>query len=211
MAWWKFFFLHGSCNFATKNSYTEEMINLFAKFGFERLKAWAGGDQLSELSRNSNVLNIRSIKYRNNLDSIFIANKTIVLLHLYQCWSDVPRRLPIIGRLWCTASKQLVAPRCTSIRCHEDEECAHWHSDLCSDFKEEDENYVMHPSKRGTVVAFGVLVIFILLTERKFFLWETTITFLKEHHGGNDSFKWAMISGAVTQNVTLCLDWRSEL
>lgn len=93
------------------------MINLFAKFGFERLKAWAGGDQLSELPRNSNVLNIRSIKYRNNLDSIFIANKTIVLLHPYQCWSDVSRRLPIIGRLWCTASKQLVAPRCTSIRC----------------------------------------------------------------------------------------------
>ena len=43
----KIFFVHGSCNFAKKNSYTEETINLFAKFGFERLKACAGGDQLS--------------------------------------------------------------------------------------------------------------------------------------------------------------------
>ena len=94
--------------FRKKNSYTEETINLFAKFGFELLKPGAR-DQLNKLSRNSNVLNLKNIKCHNNFDSTFNANKMNVLSLM------LTRRLPIIGHR-STTSKQLVAPQCTSIK-----------------------------------------------------------------------------------------------
>ena len=68
-----------------KNSYTEETINLFAKFGFELLKPCAGGNHLNKLPINGDVLNIESIKYHNNLDSIFNTKTIVFLLMLARC------------------------------------------------------------------------------------------------------------------------------
>ena len=143
-SWLDNFFFHMKFLwFCKKNSYTEETINLFARFGFELLKPCVR-DQLNKLPRNSNVLNLKNIKCQNNFDSTFNANKMNVLSLM------LTRRLPIIGHR-STTSKQLSSRPTVHFdqtwrSWQKDEGCVHWYTDLCSDSKEEHENYVVSAS-----------------------------------------------------------------
>ena len=113
-SWLDHFFFHMQFLwFHRKNSYTEETINLFAKFGFELLKLCAGGDKLNKLPRNSNVLN--PFWTWKILSVIIILIQHVMptrLMHYFSCWQDLYQSSDNRS----TTSKQVVAPQCTSIK-----------------------------------------------------------------------------------------------
>lgn len=135
--------------FHKKNSYTEETINLFAKFGFELLKLCAGGDKFE-----TNFQETATFWTWKILSVIIILIQHVMptrLMHYFSCWPDLYQSSDNRS----TTSKHVVAPQCTSIkhRVHGSKGwgCVHWYIYLCSDSKEEHENYVVSASARLTL------------------------------------------------------------